>query len=142
MVVDAVADHNALLLVVVEPLLDRCEVVLGRSRTFQLGMHHLLHPVGIDRTNRAVNTDDGVEWDFGFRRRGFPFHDNEFACQKAWYGGFTANLVENRLDLTEVHVAVLDGHLVLLSDYLSASFPLPEVVGAYGRFAIAGRSPK
>src|SRR3990167_4042994 len=98
-VVDAVADHDALLLVVVEPLLDRCEVVLGRSRTFQFGVHHLLHPVGIDGTDRAVNTDDGVEWDFGFRRRGFPFHDNEFACQKARYGGFTANLVENRLDL-------------------------------------------
>lgn len=53
------------------------------------------------------------------------FGNNEFAAQHASDGGFATNFVDERLDLAEVHIAVL--HIVLLSDCLSEASLCPRL---------------
>ncbi len=65
--VDGVADDRPALLVVVKPLVNLREVVLSGSREFKLGVHHLVHPVGVGQLDRAVHPDDEVQ--HGFRQQ-------------------------------------------------------------------------
>lgn len=66
MVVDISAQNPiVILLVIMEPELDLfCQVILGGSHGFQFRMDDFLRPVWVDRTDAAVNTDDGVQRSF------------------------------------------------------------------------------
>lgn len=63
--VNDLARNQAVLLVIVEPLLHlRLQVICGESREFQLRVLHLLHPEGIPRSDKPINDD--VEFRPGF----------------------------------------------------------------------------
>lgn len=60
--VELVAFHGAaILLPVVEPGVDGAEVIFDRAGELQFRVHHRLHPVGIDRSDGTVDTDEGVK---------------------------------------------------------------------------------
>ena len=80
--VDGVADDGPTLLVIVEPLVNLCEVVFSGSREFQLGMLQLLEPVGVGRLDGPVHANEEVQHGFG---REFEFrlwNEDQLASQE------------------------------------------------------------
>lgn len=66
---DVALDHTEL--VGMEPLLDaRLEVVLGGSRAFQLGVHHLVQPARVAGLGRTVHANREVQHGLGGGCRG------------------------------------------------------------------------
>jgi len=99
--VDGVALHRATLLVVVEPLFNPLkQVVFSGSREFQLGVHHLLHPVGIARFDGAVHADEEVQHGFGRGLGNDRGLNDEFTTQKLQSTVLTTKVLDDGVELT------------------------------------------
>jgi hypothetical protein len=121
--VDRVSSYRSPLLPFMEPLLD-CDVesVFGRARAFELGVQELLHPVGVARFDRAIDTDQEVE-----RRSGFGFRlcfcQHEFVSKKPLGSANAPELIEYSFyaHIFEIHVVFHNTLLPLIAGIVLSS---------------------